>query len=133
MVSSRPSATRLRQRFADREDLGREGVVTAHWGHLPQGPLQELLDLIESEFSIPAGLLRPDDPIGKLVAPFSIQNPMTWLWAEAALEDAASELNWRFAKRMLGAGVDPWAVPVSTIGHLVQLWCIPSSASGGKS
>ena len=127
MVALRPSAGRLHARFSDREDLGRQGVVARYWGNLPARPLQELFDLIETEFSLSAGLLRPDDPISKLMAPFAIQNPLTWLWAEAALEDAGSELNYCFAKRMKAFGVRREVVSVDSIGDLVELWCNPAT------
>ena len=127
MVSTRSSAGRIRARFADREDLGRAGAVTAYWSHLPRVPLDELFDLIEAEFSLPAGLLRPEDPVARLTAPLAIENPLTWLWAEAALEDAASELDYRFRKRVKAAGMAVPAVFPETIERLVDLWCNPAA------
>jgi len=44
MVSSRPSAGRLRARFRDREDLGRDGVSATSRSHLSAAHLSEFLD-----------------------------------------------------------------------------------------
>ena len=117
----RPSHTRLLKRFADREDVGREHAIRDFWSHLAPAAVEELADLIEVEYAISFGLLRPNDEIGRLVAPFEIGNPLTWLWSEAALEDATSELNYRLAKRRPDLKKDFGAI--TTVRDLVEVWC----------
>jgi hypothetical protein len=117
MISNRPSAARLRARFADRPDLGREAAIGELWASLPADRVAELAELVEEEFSISFGLLRPDDNMARLTGSLEVGNPLTWLWAEAALEDAVSELNYRFAKR--GGSRRQF----HTIRDLVEAWC----------
>jgi hypothetical protein len=126
MVSTPSTNKRLLARFSDRPDLGRDGVVAAYWGALDQERLGQFLDLIEVEFRLPAGLLRPDDAVGKLVDPFPVQNPITWYFAESARQDALSELYYQLGRQLAARGVTTPAPVPDTIGRFVELWCGPA-------
>ena len=119
MLTNRSSATRLRARLGNRSELSRAQAIAQHWATLPSGPLAEIADLIELELSIPFGLLRPDDSLERLLAPFPLGNPLTWLWAEAALEDGISEINYQLAAR----SQDRSRPAPATVGELLAQWC----------
>ncbi len=61
----------LLRRFGDRENLDREELYARHWAHyaLPKREVFEALDLIELEYGIPSGVLRPEDELSKLLEP----------------------------------------------------------------
>ncbi len=119
MLTNRSSATRLRARLADRTELSRAQAIAQYWATLPPGPLAEIADLIELELSLPFGLLRPDDSLRRLLAPFPLGNPLTWLWAEAALEDGISEINYQLAAR----SQNRHSPAPATVGELIAQWC----------
>lgn len=110
-------------RFSDREDLGREGAYASFWSDMPRESVFELFDLIEFEYRLSPGVLRPDDPMSKLCEPLKFRNPLTWGFLEARLEDANSELRYRLAKRSKRFGtLGSWSV-IRTTDELVRAWC----------
>jgi hypothetical protein len=108
---------RLLERFSDREEVGLDVAIERYWPHLPREPLLELFQLIRMEYDLPAGLLRPEDSIQLLAAPFSVRNPLKWIFEEAAIEDATSELYYRLGKRTSGV------IGIQTLGDLAARWC----------
>lgn len=116
---------RLLERFSDRSDIGVQRARIELWNSMPSPALDELAELIQTEFGIPFGLLRPEDPIGRLVAPLPVQNLLTWIWTEAALEDATSELNYQLAKRRPDLNKDFGFI--RTVEDLVRAWCEPAT------
>ena len=118
----RASAPRLRARLPDREALSRDAAIAEFWAAYPRGALEELADLWEQELSIPFGVLRPDDSLERLLAPFPVgglRGALSWLFAEAALEDGLSELNYRLGKRRRETSLPP----IRTVADLVAAWC----------
>lgn len=47
----------LLNRFADREDIGKDNLYEQYFSDLPRADVFEFFDLIEFEYEIPAGLL----------------------------------------------------------------------------
>ena len=81
-MSGRISASKARPRFCAEGDL-------------PANEVSELLRTIELEYGIPAGLLRPSDPLDHLTAPVPVRNPLRdafyrfWIdehWGEISYE-----------------------------------------------
>ena len=115
----------LRRRFGDREDLGKDGLYTQYYfaTDLPKEVVLELLELIEVEYDLSPGLLRPEDNLSKLVEPIATRNPWRWLVYRTAGEDRQSELNYQLAKRMRQYGtVRAWS-KFETVDDLVRAWC----------
>jgi hypothetical protein len=118
----RDSAPRLRARLPGREALPRDAAVAAFWAAYPRSALDELADLWEQELTIPFGLLRPDDSLEELLAPFPVgglRGALSWMSAEAALEDGVSELYYRLGQRRS----EMPRTPPRTAVDLVAAWC----------
>jgi hypothetical protein len=115
-------ADELRARLGAREILEPAPLYQRFWPDLPVQDLSALFQLVEEEFSIPPGLLRPDDDLDRLLEPLSIRSPLKWLAVEPALEDATSELNYRLGQRLEARGTELGA-PISSIDELVREWC----------
>ncbi len=98
LMTLRPSK-RLMTRFKGRADIGRDRALSDLGAGLPPAEVSELAQLLEVELGIPLGLLRGDDRLDVILAPFPIGNPLSWLWAEAALEDGVSEINYQLKRR----------------------------------
>jgi hypothetical protein len=115
----------LRSRFGDREDIGKDGFYDRYYSAttLPREALLELLELIEVEYDLSPGLLRPNDKLSKLLDPIPTRNPWRWLVYQARVEDRQSELNYRLAKRMHKYGtVGVWS-KIETVDDLAHAWC----------
>src|SRR5690606_41832120 len=92
-MQSRPCAKVLLGRLSGRTELSRDEALAALGEGLPAHEVGELARLLEEEFGISLGLLRPQDSLEALWAPVSMRQPLQWLWAQAALEDAVTEVN----------------------------------------
>jgi len=112
----------LQERFNDRPALTREEAVRNFWRNLPPDALAEFFKLIESEYQLDIGLLRPDDNLARLTTPIKTKNPLRWFAVEPGLEDRASELNYQIAQRAERFGLAQH-LPVQTIGEYVRVWC----------
>jgi hypothetical protein len=112
-------------RFGDREDITKEGIYIHYFQALglPEQCVFECLDLLESEYDVPAGLLRPDDKLLKLVQPVQARNPWRWLFYRSREEDIQSEINYQLAKRLRRHGTLGSWPRIVTIGDLVKAWC----------
>jgi hypothetical protein len=117
-MTPRASTQRLLLRLKDRTDVDRERALAQLGSGLPLPDVTELADLLEIELGIPIGLLRGDDCLDVLLAPFLLGNPFTWLWAEAALEDGLSEINHRLKRRGVARDRAP-----QTVHELFEAWC----------
>ena len=122
-MMERASTKRLLLLLKDRVDTGRERALADLGAGLPIADARKLADLLEIEFGIPIGLLRRDDRLDVLLAPFSLGNPLSWLWAEAALEDGVSEINYRLKLRGASRERRP-----QTVRELFEAWCAEPAA-----
>jgi len=114
---TRPSK-RLMARFQGRTDIGRDRALADLAAGLPPAQVSELTELLDIELGIPLGLLRGDDRLDVILAPFPLGNPFSWLWAEGALEDGISEINYQLKLR----GVTLERRP-ETVRDLFAVWC----------
>ena len=89
------------------------------WDDLPGAQLEEFFEFMEVEYSLDAGLLRPEDQLELLTAPIKTKNPWRWFLVEPRIEDAASELNYEIWKRAQTAGLTD-RLPLSTVGEYVR-------------
>jgi hypothetical protein len=92
----------MRSRFGSREMLSRDQCYEVHFAPLglPKERVLECLDLIEVEFDVPVGLLRPTDRISLLFTPVPTKNPLKWLAYRGREEDSQSELDYELGKRL---------------------------------
>lgn len=117
-------AEELRRRLPERAVLNHAHLIAQFWPALPESDLRALFALVEQEFTIPAGMLRPNDDLDQLLAPLSIRRPLWWFRVEPALEDATSELSYQLARRLKASGhTVPKDFRVRTFNDLVLAWC----------
>ena len=115
----------LLKRFADRNDIGKDRLYAEYFmkDNLPKKEVLECLSLIESEYDLPAGLLRPTDKLNKLFEPVETKNPLLWLIYQTRADDRKSELNYELAKRMRQHGILGKLSKIDTIGEFIRAWC----------
>ena len=123
----------LRRRFADRDDIGKEAVYEQFFA--ADGLLREdvmaLLDMIELEFDLSAGLLRPTDSLGKLSDPVRPRNLWQWMVFQVRPGDSQLAVDERLLKRLKRFGTkDAWK-KMETIEDIVTAWCghLPKDAT----
>lgn len=115
----------LLSRFAKRQDIGKEVLYARYFEPegLPKDAVFELFDLIEFEYQIPAGLLRPEDKLTKLFEPVATKNPWRWLVYQVKAGDIENELSYQLARRMRQHGTYGLWPDVETVGELTRAWC----------
>jgi hypothetical protein len=118
-VSARLSTESIRARFTPRDVLPSETAIQQFWGNLPRKELLEVAELLEEQYGLPFGFFRPDDRLWWLLEPLKFTG-LKWLWAEAALEDAATELSYRLSKKVGRVLIDG---RTATIGDFLNAWC----------
>jgi hypothetical protein len=127
----------LHSRFADREDLGKTRVYRQYWSEFSEQAVMELFELIGTEYKLPPGLLRPNDPMTKLIDPVKTANFFKWLVYKARTEDRNSELNYQLSKRQRQYGTQKsWEqARILTVNDLIRAWCgqLPATASADSS
>lgn len=114
----------IRSRFGDREKLEPQAAYEAFWSEFPQPAVMEFFELMEIEFQLSPGLLRPDDDVNKLLEPIRPVSFLKWLFYQAHTEDSASELIYQLGKREQQHGTqDAWErEKIRTIGGLMRAW-----------
>lgn len=115
----------MRSRFVDREMLSRDECYDFYFKPLglPKEMVFECLGLVEFEFEVPIGLLRPTDKLSVLFIPVETKNPWKWLVYRAREDDSQSELNYQLSKRLRQFGTfDLWE-NIETIEDFVRAWC----------
>jgi hypothetical protein len=117
-------------RFDARENLTKDELYTRYFQRagLPKEEVFDCLRLIEFEYKVPAGLLRPEDKLEKLFSPVSAQNPWRWLVYRTREGDSETEINYELGKRMRRAGtVKSWSHIEKfgdlTFRDLMKAWC----------
>lgn len=112
-------------RFSDRENIGKERLYERYFMKegLPKEAVFECLDLIEFEYELQAGILRPEDKLTKLFEPVATKNPWRWLVYQVREGDSQSEINHELAKRMRQQGtLGTWS-RIETFDDLIRAWC----------
>ncbi|MFN0138456.1 MAG: hypothetical protein ACKVQW_00020 [Pyrinomonadaceae bacterium] len=118
-------ADKLRARFEDREDLGKERLFKEYFE--PQGldkaEVMSCFEEIEMGFHIPVGILRPSDKLTKLTERVPASNPFEWLWWLGRNEFSDQGLLEELGVRMKNKGTsNDWKL-IDTFDDLVQAWC----------
>jgi hypothetical protein len=120
----------LLQRFHGRENLSKDELYTRYFekARLPKDEVLECLKLLEFEYDIPSGLLRPEDKLEKLFNPVPAKNPWRWLVYRTREGDSQTEINYELGKRMRRAGtIQSWSHIKNfgdiTFFDLIRAWC----------
>jgi len=117
----------IRQRFADRQDIGRNAVFETYFAKegLAREEVFDCFDLIETEFGYIAGLLRPDDSLKKLFEPVSSKNPFNWAGYQIMAGDRQLWFGDELFERMRGHGTYNYrkSIRIGTIDDFVRAWC----------
>jgi hypothetical protein len=115
----------MRDRFADREDVGRDAAYASFFAPhgLSMQAVFEFFDFVEQEFGISGGQLRPGDSVGMLLEPLPASNLLASLTNEVRAGDRELALQLILAERWTKIrGRDPQPL-VSSIGDMVRVWC----------
>jgi len=112
----------LQERFGDRAALPRDEAVQTFWSDLPPEDLADFFEMIETEYRLDVGLLRPEDNLARFTTPIKTKNPLRWFAVEPGLEDKASELNYQIVQRADQFGL-AHHLPVHTLREYVRIWC----------
>jgi hypothetical protein len=118
-------AEKLLLRFKDREVLSKMELFDKHFASmgLSESDAMECFDEVEFDYSIPVGVLRPDDKITKLTEAVTTSNPLRWLFwrsrSEFREDDLLAELRVRLRKH---GTTNDWKM-IDTFGDLVRAWC----------
>jgi len=117
-------------RFNDRKDIGKREIYIRYFKPrgLDEDCVMECLELIETEYQIPAGVFRPEDKLEKLFEPVRTKNPLRWLIYRAHEGDSETEINYQLGKRMRRYGtIQSWSHVKHfgnlTLGDLIKAWC----------
>ncbi len=127
----------IRERFNDREDIGRDRVYEIYFAKegLPKEEVFECFDLIETEYGDIAGLLRPQDSLEKLFKPVPTKNPFRSIKYELVAGNRQLWFGDDLFKQMRKHGTyeQRQLIRVETVGDFVRTWCgwlpQPSSAT----
>jgi hypothetical protein len=121
----------VRARFVDREVLDREAAYRECWDAFPRAAVDELFDLVQVEYGLEPGLLRPADPLRLLLEPVPTKNPLKWLVFQAKTEDRQSELDHRLTRRLQRAGRKVVPGEIVTLDDYLRAWCSVPADDGG--
>jgi hypothetical protein len=116
----------IRDRFADREDIGRERVYELYFEQegLPKEEVLDCFDLIETEYGYIGGLLRPNDSLDKLFEPVVTRNSFRRMTYQLMAGDRQLWFSEDLRKQMKKHGTYRQGLPiVKTIGDFVKAWC----------
>lgn len=120
---TRPHSKRIIGRLpTGRIERPRDHALAEIASGLPLEDAAKLAELWETEIGVPVGLLRCDDSLQELLAPFDAGNPLTWLVAESALEDGTGEVQHQLLLRREVRGWPP-VRKLETIRDLFVAWC----------
>ncbi len=119
---------RIRERFNDREDIGRQAVYECYFAGegLPKAEVFEVFDFIELEYGPIAGLLRPQDNlVEKFFTPVKTNNLLHSLSYEIRAGDGQLSIGDELEKRLEKYGIQKYSdwPRIETIGDLVRAWC----------
>lgn len=112
-------------RFTGRENLGKTGLYELYFKPLglPEKEVMECFQEIESDFEIPAGILRPEDPMTKLTDRVGTNNPLKWFWWLGRNEFSGDDLMEELGVRLRKYGTFHEWKTIDTFEDLVRAWC----------
>jgi hypothetical protein len=118
----------IRERFADREDIGREAVYERFFSSegLAKAEVFKVFDFIESEYGPIAGLLRPkDNLVEKFFTPVKTNNPFRAMTYEVRAGDGQLAIGDELEKQLKKYGTEEYEdwPRIETIEDLVRVWC----------
>lgn len=117
----------MQSRFGGRELLNNDECYHRYFESLglQKEKALECLEIIELEFEVPIGLLRPTDKLLLLFTPVPTRNPLKELFYRTREEDSESELNYQLSKRLRQHGtLNLWKdIDIETIEDLLRAWC----------
>lgn len=113
----------LRSQFDGRSELSLDELAAEFGVPYPVGRnvLHDCLSLFLEEYGIPIGLLRRADALSVFLCPPPTRNPIGAAFRDAAMQDKASELNYRLKKRRRALG-SPLERSPMTVGEYVAAW-----------
>jgi hypothetical protein len=118
----------IRERFADRQDIGRDHVYELYFASqgLPKQEVFEFFDLVESDYGAIGGLLRPEDRLDeKFFKPVPSRNPFRSAEYEVKAGDRQLNFGDELIRQMKKHGTyagEP--LPrMETIEDFVSVWC----------
>ncbi len=113
----------IRDSFRERLELSAAEMIEQYelGGAEDLGAVQEALSIFLEEYGVKPGLLRPSDHLGQFTDPPVDRNPIRWVFARAAYEDALGELQAHLAARLRKRGSSLSHFP-ETIGEYVSAW-----------
>lgn len=92
--------------------------------NLDQKEVSELFRLLEQEFRIDVGFLRPDDSLYALFSPVSTFNPLAWMIFRGLESDAKNEIGAELVRKRRKRGLpELLTTEPRTFGELVVAWC----------
>src|SRR4051794_22409276 len=118
-------AERIVDRFRDRKVLSKAELYSDYFAPLglPERDVMECLDEIEFDYSIPVGILRPDDELTKLTEAVDTNDPLRWLFWRSKSEFREAELLDELKVRLKTHGTfNDWK-SINTVGDLIRAWC----------
>ena len=123
-------------RFADREALSKDQLFERYWqgSGLDRKEVFELFNLIEEAYEIPAGLIRPEDHIGKLTDRVSEKRWWRSPFHDVIAGDRQFWLQEEFERKLEKYRLSRKVSKVDTIHELVMIWCghLPQEAPPHK-
>src|SRR5207302_10700769 len=104
---------------------GKDEVFQAYWAEkaLARNEVFDALAVIEAEYGLPAGMLRPSDKLELLVEPVRTRNPLRWIYYQVWAGDREGELSLQLRRRMARHGTSGIWPKLETIDDFVRAWC----------
>jgi hypothetical protein len=125
-------------RYAGREDLGRKGLHATYFAPLglSEADVMALLEVLELECGISAGLMRPEDPVGMMASPVKSRYLFGRI-LQTSDDVRAGDIEMVIGEALhaqLGLVTRPWRkgprLTLETFGDLVRVWCGDRSLLG---
>jgi hypothetical protein len=115
---------RILERLAGRTPLPKSELFQTYWRHagVPEPEVIAALDLIELEFAVDAGLLRPSDPLDLLFSPPATRHPLRWMEFHTACGDRQAEFSRQLSKRLRRHGTIAYWPRVITVDEFIRAW-----------
>jgi hypothetical protein len=114
----------IRARFPVRESLSKVQLAQDCFSQHDVTEVLALFDLIEFEFLIDVGFLRPEDRLDVLFSPVPTRNPLAWAQFRMRETDGVHEISVEVAKKRHKRRLPARPInPIETLGDLVAAWC----------